>query len=190
MDYLITFLGNPGSEYAKTRHNIAWMLLESTPYFSQLSFSKKFHAIFTQHTIGATTVGYLLPQTYMNLSGQSVRACCDFYKIPSQQVLVVHDELDLEFGKISFKKGGGDAGHNGLKSITSHLGTSDYHRLRLGIGRPPFGAASDWVLSNFSKDETSQIELYFKGALEALNTFLNKGPQVASNLFNKKMIIN
>jgi PTH1 family peptidyl-tRNA hydrolase len=189
MDSLVTFLGNPGSEYAKTRHNIAWMLLETSEVFKNATFTNKFQGLFAIVGVFDQKVGLLMPQTFMNLSGQSTRACMDFYKITPDKMLVVHDELDLEFGKIAFKFGGGDAGHNGLKSITATSSTPNYNRLRMGIGRPTYGSTSDWVLSKFSKEEAPLIESYFNATNKALETYLEKGPKVATNLYNKKSVI-
>lgn len=120
------------------------------------SWQQKFQGLFTKGTIAQEDVKLLQPQTFMNLSGQSVAACCQFFKIEPQDVLVIHDDSDLEFLKIRVKQGGGNAGHNGLKSIEQHIG-NNFWRLRLGIGRPARGDLADYVLSAFAKDEQEEI---------------------------------
>lgn len=152
---LLVGLGNPGKEYAGTRHNIGFMVAEGARESLGLpTFSKKFKGFVSKGKALGREVIVLMPQTYMNLSGDSVRAAVDFYKLKASDVLVVHDELDIPLGEVKFKVGGGDAGHNGLKSITAALGTPDYGRLRVGIGRPEHKSqVSDHVLSPFSAGE-------------------------------------
>ncbi len=159
--FLVVGLGNIGSDYDFTRHNVGFMMLdEVSPIFDRQSSFVKFKGecvvvSFKMHD-GDIVKGYILkPHTFMNLSGESVRPLCDYYKIPFGNVFVIHDDVDLPLGTVRVKKGGGDAGHNGLKSITSHLGTNDYYRLRVGVGRPsnPSYEMKDWVLSKFSNDE-------------------------------------
>ena len=134
--WLIVGLGNPGSQYKRNRHNIGFMAVDEIVRRHDLSSSKKkFQALLSEGEIVGEKVLVLKPQTYMNLSGQSVQAAASFYKIPLDHVVVFHDELDLAFGKIRVKFSGGAAGHNGLRSIDDHLG-KDYWRVRLGIGHP------------------------------------------------------
>ena len=155
---LIVGLGNPGPQYSMTRHNIGFLYLNFLPmiYAGFPSWQQKFQGLFTKGTIAQEDVKLLQPQTFMNLSGQSVAACCQFFKIEPQDVLVIHDDSDLEFLKIRVKQGGGNAGHNGLKSIEQHIG-NNFWRLRLGIGRPARGDLADYVLSAFTKDEQEEI---------------------------------
>jgi peptidyl-tRNA hydrolase, PTH1 family len=155
---LIVGLGNPGPQYSLTRHNIGFLYLNFLPmiYAEFPSWQQKFQGLFTKGTIAQEDVKLLQPQTFMNLSGQSVAACCQFFKIEPQDVLVIHDDSDLEFLKIRVKQGGGNAGHNGLKSIEQHIG-NNFWRLRLGIGRPARGDLADYVLSAFSKDEQEEL---------------------------------
>src|SRR5262249_8191545 len=139
-EVIVVGLGNPGPEYAHTRHNLGFMVVdELAARAGGAAFRSKFHGELAESRVGSGPASLLKPQTYMNSAGRSVEAALAFYKLPPSEVLVVHDELDLEFGDIRLKQGGGDAGHNGLKSITQSLGTSGYPRLRLGIGKPPPG---------------------------------------------------
>ncbi len=155
---LLIFLGNPGKIYGKTRHNVGWLF--SDHLYPSVQWSQKFHSLV------ATEGQYKLlkPQTFMNESGKAVRACTDFFDLKSEEILVVHDDLELPFGTIRLKKGGGLAGHNGLKSIKSHLGSDDFLRLRFGIGRPQRGSVASYVLLPFSKEEAPLLPLLFDKA--------------------------
>ena len=186
MDYLIVGLGNPGSEYERTRHNIAWSALESAPFSSGLAWKEKYKGLYASYSFRKGKGHFLKPQTYMNLSGESVQPCADFFKIPVENILVVHDELDLPFGTMAFKKGGGLAGHNGLKSISQRLGSRDFLRLRLGIGRPDHGNVASYVLSSFSSDEKIVLDDFLSGGGEAIDCFMNEGFQKAAKAFSKK----
>lgn len=163
--WLIVGLGNPGSQYQHNRHNIGFMAVDEIIRRHNFSApSKKFQAIVSDGTIGGQKVMALKPQTYMNLSGQSVQAASAFYKIPLDQVIVFHDELDLAAGKIRTKIGGGAAGHNGLRSIDEHLG-QDYWRVRLGIGHPgEKDRVHGYVLGDFAKAD----EQWLAKLLEAI----------------------
>lgn len=158
---LIVGLGNPGPEYEQTRHNAGFWLVDQLAS-SGLQRDKNFNALVAKTKIAAEDVWLLQPQTFMNRSGQSVGALCRFYKLTPDQVLVVHDELDLDPGIAKLKKGGSSGGHNGLKDITAALGTQDYWRLRLGIGHPrtlnlQHGVA-DFVLHRPRKEEQPLID--------------------------------
>jgi PTH1 family peptidyl-tRNA hydrolase len=154
---LIVGVGNPGSEYADTKHNIAWMLLDESPLFKSSIWKSKFKGEYTEANVKGEKVYALKPQTFMNLSGESVQPMAAFFKIPTAQILVIHDELDIPFGQVHFKMGGGFAGHNGLKSIAACLGTDQFARMRIGIGRPVHGDVANWVLSPFGKEEKIQM---------------------------------
>lgn len=158
---LLVGLGNPGDEYARHRHNIGFMVIEAIaaaePAFGP--FRKKFQGLLSEANQDGCKVVLLKPQTYMNNSGQSVAAAAKFYKAGPDRIVVFHDELDLPPGDIRVKKGGGNAGHNGLKSIQAHLGTPDFRRVRIGIGHPGHrDRVSDYVLSNFPKAEQVLVE--------------------------------
>ena len=134
---LAAFLGNPGSGYARNRHNAGRMTAQALPFYSSLSFQKKYNGLYTVNN----GIHLIMPETYMNLSGISVQAAAAFFKIEIEEIIVVHDELELPLGTISLKKGGGLGGHNGLRSMNKSFGSADFWRLRVGIGRPEAQAA-------------------------------------------------
>lgn len=184
-DKLIVGLGNPGKKYEKNRHNIGMMLLDSM----NERWQEKFKGLYAQENIAGSKVYYLKPQTFMNLSGESVQPLAQFFKIQVADILVIHDELDLPFGTLALKRGGGLAGHNGLKSIAAQLGTQDFLRLRLGIGRPPHGDVSNWVLSDFSKEENIVFNKFLTEGASALKTFLEKGFDAAASSYSRKSVL-
>jgi PTH1 family peptidyl-tRNA hydrolase len=172
---LIVGLGNPGPEYEQTRHNAGFWLLDNLANSlpgTRLQRETRFNALLAKSAIGGNEVWLLEPQTFMNRSGQSVGALARFYKIAPDEVLVVHDELDLAPGVAKMKKGGSSGGHNGLKDITAALGTQDYWRLRLGIGHPRAlnsqQAVADFVLHRPRKEEQSLIEEAIDKSLRVL----------------------
>ncbi len=159
--WLIVGLGNPDREHAGNRHNVGFMALDRLVYDGAFSdWKQKFQGLVSEGKIGQTRVLLLKPQTYMNLSGKSVQAAAQFYKVAPDKIIVLHDELDLPPAKVRTKFGGGAAGHNGLKSIDSTLGTQNYMRVRIGIGHPGDKArVSGYVLSDFTDDERNIIDL-------------------------------
>ncbi|MBD66891.1 MAG: aminoacyl-tRNA hydrolase [Halobacteriovoraceae bacterium] len=183
---LIVALGNPGAEYELTRHNVAWLLVDTHPKIAENNWKTKFKGEYTDFSVQGEKVYVLKPQTYMNLSGESVQPLCQFFKIDPREILVVQDELDLPFGQIHFKQGGGLAGHNGLKSIAKHLGTQDFMRMRIGIGRPPRGSVSNWVLSKFPAELDTELGIVMEKSNQALDYLLENGFKKASNTYNKK----
>ena len=158
------FLGNPGNQYKMTRHNLAWLALENLSLHASLAWNRKFKGLFAEAQIGEKKIYLLKPLTYVNKSGESMRAMMDFFKMLPQECLVVHDDLELSFGKIVFKAGGGLGGHNGLKSIADCLGTKDFFRLRLGISRPLHENVSAYVLGRFTKEEEAGLADLFSAA--------------------------
>lgn len=148
---MLVLLGNDGARYARTRHNVGWMLLDS--FSGPVSWQRKFKAEWTKFTIAETPVLILKPQTMMNLSGESVQAAMRFFRYAPGEVLVAHDDVELAFGKVGIRMGGGLAGHNGLRSIAKCLSTRDFWRLRIGVGRPDRGDLHDHVLGRFSPEE-------------------------------------
>lgn len=186
---LVVALGNPGSKYAQTRHNIGWLLLDHFKALDTAIWKSKFKGVYADLSIGGEKVVFLKPETFMNLSGESVRPLMDFFKIDVDDMIVVYDEIDLKYGQVHFKKGGGLAGHNGLKSIVQHIGSDAFYRLRLGVGRPEHGSVSNWVLSGFHGDDGIALDGYLNKAAEALELFLTKGYSKAINNYNKKMLI-
>lgn len=149
---LIAGLGNPGREYERTRHNVGWLVVDELARRAAASFRAKFHGRLAETRLAARRVILLEPETYMNESGRSIGPALAFYKLAPAELLVVHDDIDLEEGRLQARLGGGLAGHNGLKSIAQVLGTNDFLRLRIGVGRPGPGdrrSVADYVLSGF-----------------------------------------
>ncbi len=172
MTMLVVGLGNPGNQYVKTRHNAGFWFLDSLATISETNFAykKKFDA---DEAITSQKIRLLKPQTFMNNSGFSVLAAVQFYQIPITEILVVHDEVDLAAGIVKLKKGGGHAGHNGLRDISQRLGNADYWRLRIGVGKPAFGAVSDHVLAAASSLEQEVIDNSLNRALDCWHFIAN-----------------
>ncbi|TAG49388.1 MAG: aminoacyl-tRNA hydrolase [Betaproteobacteria bacterium] len=169
---LVVGLGNPGPEYERTRHNAGFWFAEDIAHEigGSLSSEKKFHGLIARGTASSADIRALQPQTFMNLSGNSVAAVAKFFEISPEAILVAHDELDLDAGEIKLKFGGGHAGHNGLRDIQAKLGTGNYWRLRIGIGHPrdsvnPHKPVADWVLERARRDEQEAIEAAIERAL-------------------------
>lgn len=160
--------------------------MEFCPMTENASWKAKFKGQYTDATLDGEKVYFIKPETYMNLSGESVGPLCSFFKIAPEEVLVIHDEVDLPFGQIQFKKGGGFAGHNGLKSIAQHLGTPEFFRMRMGIGRPAKGSMSSWVLGKFPKEQDTELGIVMENSSKALSFLLKHGFPKASNKYNKK----
>ncbi|MFP5385042.1 MAG: aminoacyl-tRNA hydrolase [Bacteriovoracia bacterium] len=188
MFQLVVGVGNPGPKYAETKHNIAWMLLDHSPLFRDAIWKSKFKGLYAETTLKGNRFYALKPQTFMNLSGESVQPMAAFFKIPPQEILVIHDELDIPFGQVHFKMGGGLAGHNGLKSIAAHLGTDQFARMRIGIGRPPIGDVASWVLSPFQGDERIQLPLLLEKLHDPLVAAMVDGLQKVG-IYNKKNLL-
>lgn len=188
MYQLIVGVGNPGPQYAETKHNVAWMLLESSPLFGPALWKSKFKGLYAEAVIKGQKFYALKPQTFMNLSGESVQPMAAFFKIDPSQILVIHDELDIPFGQVHFKIGGGLAGHNGLKSIAACMGTNDFARMRIGIGRPPHGDVSNWVLGGFGKDEQIQLPLLLQKLHDPMLTAMVEGLGKVG-IYNKKNLL-
>lgn len=212
---LAAFLGNGGKEYEKTRHNVAWLFASSLPFASSLSVQSKFRGIYAsinstvKNEIAREASSYgtdktqcarfseangklffLKPKTYMNASGESIRELADFYKIKAENILVVHDELELPFGTISLKFSGGLGGHNGLRSAKANLGSADFWRLRFGIGRPQSESVADYVLSPFTDDEQKNLQTIFSAAKEAFYKaiILNDAKPVLADWSKRKIV--
>lgn len=196
---LIVGLGNPGPKYQLTRHNIGFLfidaLVESTG--ASRSFKSEFKAETQKLKLGSEQVIVCKPQTFMNLSGESVQPLLKFYNMSVDDLLVVHDEVDVPFAQMKFQRKRGHGGHNGIRNIHQMLGTDDYARLRMGVGRPPVFVGDDgekrkavmetheWVLNNFSKDEMANMPDYLTKAVEGAEVWCAKGLQMASTTFNK-----
>jgi PTH1 family peptidyl-tRNA hydrolase len=184
--WIIAGLGNPGPEYAGNRHNAGHMVVDLLAE----RMGSRFKAHRTRNEVAdgrlaGIPVTLAKPRTYMNTSGPPVAALASFYKVPPERVVVVHDELDIPFGAIRLKLGGGDNGHNGLRSITQSLGTNAYNRARFGIGRPPGRMdAATFVLRDFSTAERKELPLLIDRCADAVETLLSKGIAVAQNTFH------
>ncbi|NBV50553.1 aminoacyl-tRNA hydrolase [bacterium] len=186
--FLLVGLGNPGPQYENTRHNIGFKVIDALAEKWRVDgFSKKFKGLFVESSWKDHKVLLLKPQTYMNLSGESVREAAQFFKIPVEShVVVVSDDLDLPPGSIRLRKSGGSGGHNGLKSITEMLGTEGYPRLRLGIGRSSTVPTENYVLMSIPETEKKLYAQAVLTASEAIETLLTEGIEKAMSLFNKR----
>ncbi len=183
---LIVGLGNPGSKYDKTRHNAGFLYLDDLASGASWSNEVRFNGVVASYLAGSNKVILLKPQAFMNRSGLAVGSIARYYKIKTEEIVVVHDELDLELGVVKLKKGGGHAGHNGLRDIIEKLGEKDFYRIRVGIGRPVAGkSVADYVLSAFSKQDrgvlddsfvrlNSQIDALVAGDVSRVMNSLNK----------------
>jgi len=187
---LIVGLGNPGPRYTATRHNVGFRAVERLVERARGGpFRDKFQGQLATLSLGSQPCLALLPQTFMNESGRSVQACAAFYKLAAADVVVVHDELDVPFGEVRLKLGGGDAGHRGIRSIAAHLGTQEFVRVRVGIGRPPpdfRGDPSDYVLDGFPLAEQPGVESMLDRAVEAITLLVERGLSSAMNVVNQR----
>jgi len=196
---LAAFLGNPGAEYLRNRHNAGRMLAQALPFYDSLSWQKKYKGLYASRE----EKHFLMPETYMNLSGESVQAAAAFFKIEVKEIIVIHDELELPLGVISLKYSGGLGGHNGLRSMKKSFNSADFWRIRIGIGRPDSrlpgeggheGSGEgvyDWVLSDFSKNEQETLmPALDAGANLLMKTFENDPETLLKEWAKKKIIIN
>jgi PTH1 family peptidyl-tRNA hydrolase len=190
--WLVVGLGNPGPTYAGTRHNVGYLVVEE--------LARRMGATWRSHKTGRADVieGRLgapgspgprvvlaRPRCYMNESGGPVKALASFYKVPPMRIIAIHDELDIDFGTLRTKLGGGDNGHNGLKSMRSSLGTGDFYRVRAGIGRPPGRQApADFVLSGYSATERKELPFQVDGAADAVESLVTNGLEQTQQRFN------
>lgn len=190
MPYLVVGLGNPGSKYALTRHNVGFMVLDHLVQRWRLPEpQKKFKGLLWEANQSSQKVFLLAPQTYMNLSGESMREVTAFYKIePAKETIVISDDLDLAVGRIRIRASGGAGGHNGLRSIIECLGTETFPRLRIGVGRNPNIAGADFVLGKIGKSEEATYEKAIFRAAEAIEMILEKGLERAMEFFNRKEV--
>ena len=185
LDLLIAGLGNPGREHAGDRHNVGWMIVEELARRHDGSFRSKFSGRLAETRMGEARVALLEPETYMNDSGRSIAAAARFFKVAPEDVLVVHDDVDLEVGRLQARAGGGLAGHNGLRSIAEILGTQEFLRLRVGVGRPGRGdprPVADYVLSPFTAEDDADVIV--ARAADAVESVLAEGLDTAQQRFN------
>jgi PTH1 family peptidyl-tRNA hydrolase len=211
MIQLVVFLGNPGTEYARNRHNAAWLLAERLPFYRSLNWQNKYRGRYagldrsrllafaapppgaevpeaSASPEGPEKIHFLMPETYMNLSGGSVLAAASFFKIKPGEILILQDELELPLGTLSLKFSGGLGGHNGLRSMKASFGTADFWRLRIGIGRPSHGDVYNWVLSDFSAAEEELLAPSLDAAAALLLAALCTEPEKLLPEWAKKKV--
>lgn len=186
--WIIAGLGNPGAKYELTRHNIGFLVIDALEKKYQGNFTKNFDGLSATIKINNSPCLLLKPQTFMNKSGSSVLSAQTFYKVALNNIIVMHDDLDLPIGELRIKQGGGHGGHNGLRDITAKSG-ADFIRIRIGIGRPEFkGSEADYVLSNFTNDEFVTLEEVIQSAIIAVETLISKDVATAQQLCQIKKI--
>jgi PTH1 family peptidyl-tRNA hydrolase len=185
--YIVAGLGNPGPTYQWTRHNAGFLFLERLAHLENVSIAKKaFSGLTGECDFAGHRLILLKPQTFMNLSGNSIMQALQFYKLPLSNLIVIHDELDLPFGVVRFKNGGGHGGHNGLRSIMENLGKGDFARLRIGIGKSPHGDTTDHVLGKIPPDQMELLPRIVDGGIEMLEVMLKEGLPKSMSLYNNK----
>ncbi|MCD8082872.1 MAG: aminoacyl-tRNA hydrolase [Clostridiales bacterium] len=186
--YLIAGLGNPTKEYDKTRHNVGFHVIDTLADRHGIDVGeKKLKGLLGRGLIEGQKVILVKPLTYMNSSGECLRAVADYYKIAPEDILVIYDDISLEPGQLRIRTGGSAGGHNGMKSIIAHLGTQEFPRIRVGIGaKPPRMDLADYVLSRFSAGEQERMDEAFREAADAVGIMLTEGTERAMNRFNAK----
>ena len=185
--YLIAGLGNPTREYEKTRHNVGFDTIDVLADRINTDVAeRKFKGLYGKGMLGGEKVILLKPQTFMNLSGESVRAAADFYKIPPDHIIVIYDDISLDVGHLRIRTKGSAGGHNGIKNIIAHLGTQEFPRIKIGVGgKPPRMDLADYVLSRFPAEERKIMETAFRDAAEAAGVLIAEGPDAAMNRCNE-----
>lgn len=183
---VIVGLGNPGPQYAETRHNIGFLLVDLLAETHNLQFYSKFQGLWAEGKVAGDRIILLKPQTFMNLSGRSVRELVNFYKVLGEDLLIVQDDMDLPLGKLRLRNQGSAGGHNGLRSILAELGTEEFWRLKLGVGRPP----KEWdparyVLSPFVEEEITQLDEVLGRAEKAVDLWIKGATGQAMNLYHR-----
>ncbi len=182
--YLVVGLGNPGEKYDRTRHNVGFDIINLCESKYNFSINRtKFRGMYGETTIAGEKVIFLKPQTFMNLSGDSIREIANFYKIPTENIIIIYDDISLEVGRIRIKEKGSSGGHNGIKSIISQMATQEFPRIKVGVGQPNEDLV-EFVLGRFSKEEREIIRKTFDVAVEAVEVIISKGVQEAMNRFN------
>lgn len=186
--YLVAGLGNPGAKYTNTRHNAGFSSIDALADRFHIDVSEKKHkALCGRGAIEGQKVVLLKPQTFMNLSGESLRAAMDYYKLTPEEIIVIYDDVSLDPGQLRIRLKGSAGGHNGIKSIIAHLGTQEFPRIKVGVGaKPPRMDLADYVLGHFSKEEQETMEEAGREAAAAVVMMLTDGPERAMNHFNMK----
>lgn len=186
--FLVAGLGNPEKKYDNTRHNIGFEAVKLFCDKKNILLNKtKFKAVMGEGYVGGVKVIAALPQTYMNLSGESIGEIASFYKIPNENIIIIHDDISLDIGRLRIREKGSAGGHNGLKSIISHLGSDVFCRIKIGVGAPNHEDydLADYVLGSFTKDERIALESVLKDAVSAVECIINDSPSKAMNEFNR-----
>jgi PTH1 family peptidyl-tRNA hydrolase len=185
---MVAGLGNPGAGYEATRHNAGAMALDLLAECMAATLKRhKSGCLVAEGVLAGERIVLARPLTYMNDSGLPLRAALRWYKTPPERLVVIHDELDIPFGQVRIKLGGGTAGHNGLSSVASHLGTNDFARVRIGISRPAGGRDPvDWVLDRFGGSERKELRSVLERAADAVESIVAEGPERAMNAFNTR----
>ncbi len=181
---LIVGLGNPEKKYEKTRHNIGFWLIDS--YLKDVHWQTKFKGLFYKTIIAGEDIIFLKPLTYMNLSGKSVKEYVNYYNIDLNDILIIQDDLDQDFGKYKLKKNSSSGGHNGIKSIINELNSMDFARLKIGIKNNNLSDTIDFVLGNFTKEEQETLKKLYPTFEEIINSFINNGIERTMNIYNTK----
>lgn len=176
--HLLIGLGNPGRKYAKTRHNLGFMVVDRIAEIGRVDFDRKVKLF-------GKDICMVKPETFMNISGEAVSEILHFYKVGPEKMLVVHDDLDLAFGKMKISFGSGHAGHNGIRSVIDMIGTKDFYRVRIGIGRPLHGEdTADYVLRKFTSEEEAELDDIITRAVDAIEVFYKEGEKAAMQQYN------
>ena len=186
-EFIVAGLGNPERKYTLTRHNSGFLCVDALAEKHGFEVKKlKFHSLFADTVINGHRCIVLKPQTDMNNSGEAVGECAKFYKIPPEKVIVIFDDISLDVGKLRIRRKGSDGGHNGIKSIVNHLGSSDFPRIKIGVGKKPHPDydLKDWVLGEFSKDEQKILIPALRNAADAVSLLLDGETDKAMNLYN------
>ena len=186
VQWLLVCLGNPGKEYANTRHNIGFLAADALEKRTGVKFNKlKYRALTGEVTLGGQRVLVVKPQTYMNLSGEAVKLAGGFYKIPPERILVLYDDVSLPLGKLRIRASGSAGGHNGIKNIIAHLGTDAFPRIKVGVGAPQReDGLVDWVIGSFTASERKVVDAAIDRALDAAACVIEHGVSEAQNRFN------
>lgn len=187
VSWIVVFLGNPGPKYNGTRHNAGFMAADAMAKQLQVSINRlRFKALTATVSIGGEKVLLLKPQTYMNLSGESVGQAAKFYKVSPEHIIVISDEVALPVGKLRIRKSGSAGGHNGLKNIIQHLGTDQFPRMRMGVGSAPHPDydMADWVLGTFKNKDAEDMAALAEKVSDAVQCYIKEGPDRAMNKFN------
>ena len=182
---VVVGLGNPGDKYSGTRHNIGFDVMDKLGDHFNLSWQNKYNAEYAEHNINGEKVYFLKPLTFMNLSGDSIVQLVNFYKISPSDVFVIHDEMNIDYGKMKIRRNGSAGGHNGLKSIIERLGSQEYPRLKMGIGKDPSKDVVSYVLGKFTPKEKEIYDEFMDKGAEAVLSVLDKGIDKSMSTFNQ-----